>query len=92
MTLVKAGPRYGGHSMLCPYGIDFGGARSEVNGTSRATRQSFFYGSDKTFFSGKTILDLTVGIRPRYPSAWMFRPKTIQRCKSGIFDLKEIHA
>jgi hypothetical protein len=42
-------------------------------------------------FRAETILDLTVGIPPRYPSAWMSHPEAIRRCRKGIFHLKEIH-
>jgi hypothetical protein len=42
-------------------------------------------------FRAETILDLTVGIPPRYPSAWMSHPKAIRRCRKAIFHLKEIH-
>jgi len=89
---VRLGRATAGAASSVPTEPDFEGGENRGEWRIWRRRQRFFYGSDKSFFSGETILDLTVGIPPRYHSAWMFRPKTIQQYKSGIFHIKEIHA
>ena len=52
MTLVEAGPRYGGRSEQRPYGIDFGGARTEAMERAAAGKV-FFMAPIKLSFRGK---------------------------------------
>jgi hypothetical protein len=58
---------------------------------SAAAGKHFLIAPIKISVREKGILDLTVGIPPRYPNAWMFHPKTIQQRRRGVFYLKEIH-
>jgi hypothetical protein len=57
----------------------------------RGGAKDFLIAPIRISFRAETILDLTVGIPPRYPSAWMSHPKAIRRCRRAIFHLKEIH-